>query len=509
MELSRIKLTPAYEGAGNLYYEGGELTEGAIYIKAGESVNFCTFFSALDAQLLLERTSVKKVTLNLFYDGEAEVEINRYLPAASSPKNGALRHTNYIIAKYVSADGFSADVDMAGGGIVGFRVHAKKDVYFYGGAWECDDRYIQREVRLSVIMCTYKREKEVLDNAAKLSELCIELPDISAHIVDNGNTLKLIDMPPRVNLISNKNLGGSGGFSRGMIEAIKRDDTHFLLMDDDIVLEPDSVRRVYNLLSLLRAEASESGIGGAMMTFDNPCIVYENGAKCGAVKIKHVKENITVDNAGGLLWCRADCNADYAGWWFYAGTVDMLLKKGLSLPLFVKTDDVEFGIRNKKDHPTIFTIGVGVWHKSFGKETPPPIEYYANRNFLIIKGVQKKSTAAFWRANLALLKFLGNKDTFAYVEKAIDDYLKGPEYLMTLDQEQLNDKLWSQMPKRRSFIGRFFTCIGTFLKMLFVGRGVAKRYNKKREELASVKNWCDRLELTAEDGEYITPLSKK
>jgi len=40
-----------------------------------------------------------------------------------------------------------------------------------------------------------------------------------------------------VQLIPNKNVGGSGGFARGLVEALQENTySHFLFMDDDIEL---------------------------------------------------------------------------------------------------------------------------------------------------------------------------------------------------------------------------------------------------------------------------------
>lgn len=45
----------------------------------------------------------------------------------------------------------------------------------------------------------------------------------------------------------NKNVGGSGGFTRGMIESIRQKPkaTHVLLMDDDVVVLSESIKRTY------------------------------------------------------------------------------------------------------------------------------------------------------------------------------------------------------------------------------------------------------------------------
>lgn len=49
----------------------------------------------------------------------------------------------------------------------------------------------------------------------------------------------------KVHVVKNKNAGGAGGFTRGLIEILKRPDrggiTHALLMDDDVVVDTASM----------------------------------------------------------------------------------------------------------------------------------------------------------------------------------------------------------------------------------------------------------------------------
>ncbi len=48
----------------------------------------------------------------------------------------------------------------------------------------------------------------------------------------------------KLRVINQSNLGGSGGFARGMFEAVENGSDYVLLMDDDIVVEPESIIRL-------------------------------------------------------------------------------------------------------------------------------------------------------------------------------------------------------------------------------------------------------------------------
>lgn len=73
-------------------------------------------------------------------------------------------------------------------------------------------------------------------------------------VIDNGRTLVPEQWnSDKITIHPNKNVGGAGGFTRGMIESMEQpeDITHVLLMDDDVIILPESIRRMYYLLSML------------------------------------------------------------------------------------------------------------------------------------------------------------------------------------------------------------------------------------------------------------------
>lgn len=54
--------------------------------------------------------------------------------------------------------------------------------------------------------------------------------------------------------------------------------THVLLMDDDIVIEPEALVKTYTLLTLLKDTYIDTFIGGAMLRLDRQYIQVESGA---------------------------------------------------------------------------------------------------------------------------------------------------------------------------------------------------------------------------------------
>ena len=98
---------------------------------------------------------------------------------------------------------------------------------------------------------------------------------LTVHVVDNGRSLDVEGLSGGgVFIHPNPNVGGSGGFARGMIESIhqKVKPTHVLLMDDDVSVSPESIRRTYALLSIRREAYIDAFVSGAMLKLEKMCI---------------------------------------------------------------------------------------------------------------------------------------------------------------------------------------------------------------------------------------------
>ena len=91
------------------------------------------------------------------------------------------------------------------------------------------------------------------------------------YVIDNGRTLDAEKLSGnRVQVVPNDNVGGAGGFTRGMITAMEQTPkaTNILLMDDDVAVSPESIKRTYNLLRILKPEHREDMISGAMLNYE-------------------------------------------------------------------------------------------------------------------------------------------------------------------------------------------------------------------------------------------------
>ena len=175
-----------------------------------------------------------------------------------------------------------------------------------------------KQQKIGIVICTYKREKYVkatIDKLVKFSKKNIWLTTL---VVDNGSTLKECEND-YLRIIHNPNYGGSGGFTRGIIENLKsKTNDYVLLMDDDIDLDTTVLERTHSLVSALKDEYRESFVAGAMLNMDDPYIQYENTAYWNRIKLIGLGKNINLSQNASLINNNNIKNYtnQYAAWWY-------------------------------------------------------------------------------------------------------------------------------------------------------------------------------------------------
>jgi hypothetical protein len=175
----------------------------------------------------------------------------------------------------------AADTAAAGGdGIVVLRLTALgDDAELSGGAWlaDCPD---PAEVRLAIIVTTFRREAEVAITARRITGFLDSWePLLGAaarlYLVDNGGTARPAPHPS-LTLVKNPNLGGAGGFARGLAEARDAGFTHCLFMDDDASMQMEALVRTIAFLRLARSP--KAALSGAMISEARRWAMWENGS---------------------------------------------------------------------------------------------------------------------------------------------------------------------------------------------------------------------------------------
>jgi hypothetical protein len=264
-------------------------------------------------------------------------------------------------------------------------------------------------------------------------------------VVDNGRTLDVDDLTSeQISVIPNDNVGGSGGFARGMIAAKQWGATHVLLMDDDVEVFPESFKRCFNLLALANDKYKDAFINGAMLSLENPSMFFEDVSYVADTGCyRRIKSDMDISQIGQCVKCETidvEVKNAYGAWWFSCIPMDAVDKNGLPLPMFVRCDDVEFGMRNQ---PVYMCMnGICVWHAPFDGRYRANVDCYQyTRNFLMMMAIDdldlwKFFMLRFWREFNVNLRAM-NYSACDLMLDGLEDYLKGPDFIKTASGEEL------------------------------------------------------------------------
>ncbi len=307
-----------------------------------------------------------------------------------------------------------------------------------------------QDVRLSLGLCTYNREAQIGATIRTLADARPGLPGLSDVFVVNQGTgfsdqILLKDLERLgAQVHEQANLGGAGGFSRSLREALLAvpAPTFHLLMDDDIVLDPRVIRR---LIDGLGYTAPDLLIGGSMLETERPTLLYEAGAKIQPLwNLTRVGEGSDMSDARSAALFDRSYEVDYNGWWFCAIPMAAVREVGLPLPIFIHGDDIEYGCRMQTaGHRTVVLPGAAVWHDAFSGKPRPWIVYYDFRNLLINSALYPGIAAPLRPIEVMgalFARLLCHQYDMGWaLMRAVSDYLAGPERILGGDVPGLQD----------------------------------------------------------------------
>ncbi len=296
----------------------------------------------------------------------------------------------------------------------------------------------------AVVICTYNRADDCLDTLGALAgdADCMQLVD-AVHVIDQGDdTVESRDafrdvalqLDSRLHYRRQPNLGGAGGFTRGLYEVAEvahADHANVLFMDDDILLEPDTVIR----MTAFANKAVEPVIVGAQMLYLlHPELTYSWAQTTNLPALQAgvpVPRNVLrVDVTRRRQEIRVD--AGYNAWWSCLIPSEVVASAGYPLPMFFQWDDVEYGHRARAHgYPTVTLAGTGVWHDDWDwKDGDSSSNYFNHRNALITSALHTdfdpKGAARVVRQRLLRYLVSMRYGLAATVLKGVEDFLEGP-----------------------------------------------------------------------------------
>jgi len=374
------------------------LGRSAVRARAGERLSFGSYFNAFPASYWRRWTDVDQVSLTVETEGEGSLIVYK-----SNAKGSRQRVDSFRVDGLSTTEVTVSTTTFGDGGWIWFDLVAGADGLVLLGAEWAVDAEPQRHGTISLGITTFNRPDYCLQLLSDVAADGQALPLVDrVFVVDQGTHL-VADEPGfddvedrlggRLEIIRQPNMGGSGGFARGMYETARRDEsTYVVLLDDDVVLEPEGLARLVAFADYCRQPTI---VGGHMFDMFNKSVLHAFGEVVNMWRVQpavpHPDMLLGHDFAAaglrGTGWLHRRADVDYNGWWMCLIPVEVIRSIGLSLPLFIKWDDVEYGLRARDaGYPTVTLPGAAVWHVTWADKDDLVgwQSYFHERNRLII-----------------------------------------------------------------------------------------------------------------------------
>lgn len=330
-------------------------------------------------------------------------------------------------------------------GVVFLEVRALGDGALRRADWQTRQK-VRRMPTLMLSITTFQREAAVLDTIGRYLAFA-ERSQISGSIhltvVDNGCSLTVADTE-NMTVLQNANYGGSGGFARGLLAAQDGGHTHCLFMDDDATVPFQALERT--VMFLAHAKDDRVAVSGALTSAENPCEIWENGARFDVFCRPEFKgtdlrrrDEVVEMELGSTLDKPANY---YSGWWYFAFPVSHA--RYMPFPFFVRGDDIGFCLMNQFRIVPL-TGAICFQKEDFSAKESPRTIYLDLRSHVAhhlyapqLNGTLPRAVKVPWFFFLRLLVSC-HYETLSAVNLSLRDVLAGPElFRHNLD---MSDKL--------------------------------------------------------------------
>lgn len=435
-------------------------------VEAGDTMSFGTYFNAFPASYWRRHTIVDEVRLTVRLRGEgATVVVYR------SMANGRSQRVDSATVEGASGE-FSFDLPLkpfVDGGWYWYDVVSTDEAAVVDSAeWTAEvpeDRAQHGTVTIGIT--TMNRQDFCAKLLAQLggSEHLADYLD-EVLVMEQGKD-KVVDseffpeaqdaLGDKLRIIEQGNIGGSGGFARAQYEGLKSGrSTYVMMLDDDVECETEGVVRAITFGDLCRKTTI---VGGHMFSIYQKTQLHSFGEKVepysfwwGSAPGVFPGWDFAERNLRSTRWLHARIDVDYNGWFMCLIPAEVLREIGLSLPVFIKWDDSEFGLRAKEaGFPTVTFPGAAVWHVPWTDKNDALDwqSYFHVRNRFIAALLHSKYPRGGRLVRESLNHQIKHAVTMQYstVElrhKALEDVLAGPY--------ALHDVIGTTLPELKSLV---------------------------------------------------------
>jgi len=403
-----------------------ELGDRRLHFDAGSIVSSDTFYNGLTIAMWKRRCEVSTLSLRLRGSGEVVVTLGQHRFGQASIWHAEHRLILTPGSEVELALPFWAALH---DGMLFFRLRGLSAGTLDEAAYVTTDSP-RHDVRLGIVITHFNRQAQVVPAIRRIERALLARPDLrdrlTLTVVDNSRNLGL-QASGAVDVIPNRNLGGTGGFVRGLLSLIDGGrHTHALFMDDDASCETESIARCLALLQYARSPGL--AVAGALLRELEPWRLLEKGARF-AGKVEPLSAGLDMRKVSDLLAAeRNPARPDYGAWWFFAFPIAAVRR--FPFPFFVRGDDVSFGLDNGFDIVTL--NGIACFGEDFSAKHGPLTAYLDARYHLVQALLAPRRTASrvFWIGSRLFVKPLTSYlySSARAVTLALRHVLEGPEF---------------------------------------------------------------------------------
>lgn len=449
-ELNRAAARQA-TGTGHSLHPDDILDRTRLRVAASEHVSLGTYFNGFAAGYWRRWTIVDSVRLEVTVAGAgAAVTVYRSMANGRSQR---------VDSATVSGDRetFTFDLSLtpfADGGWYWFDVTAGEDEAILEGAeWSAEvpaDRVQHGTVTVGIT--TMNRQDFCAKLLASLGHDEVLAPYLDRVLVMEQGTKLVKDseffgaaeraLGDKLEVIVQGNIGGSGGFARAQYETLTRNEsTYALMLDDDVECETESIVRAITFGDLARRPTI---VGGHMFSLFAKSSLHSFGEIINRHRFWWMSPmtvqndwDFSARNLRSSRWLHRRVDVDFNGWFMCLIPTRVIREIGLGLPLFIKWDDSEYGLRAQRHgFPTVTLPGAAVWHVPWTDKNDALDwqAYFHERNRIIAALLHspfpKGGRLVRESFQLSIKHLMAMQySTVELLHQALDDVFAGPERL--------------------------------------------------------------------------------
>jgi galactofuranosylgalactofuranosylrhamnosyl-N-acetylglucosaminyl-diphospho-decaprenol beta-1,5/1,6-galactofuranosyltransferase len=418
-------------------------------IAEGRRVSFATYFNAFPASYWRRWTTVSEVTLRIRLAGECKVILYR------STARGHSHPVETIPVESDYAETIERTLPLApfiDGGWYWFDIVAgPRGTTLIEADWLAPTEP-GPPGRVSLGITAFGAPDDLVQKLRVLGEATDLHPQLDTVYVIDQTPGRVSEHPgfqdaakklgDRVQVIEQANLGGSGGFSRSMDETVQAGRSDYVLLsDDDVEIDPEGILRAVTFADLARKPTI---VGGQMFSRYERSVLHAFAEAIapyrwwwGNAPNTKSRHDFGRRNLRNTPWLHRRADGDYNGWWMCLIPVQLIKELGLAVPVFIKWDDAEYGVRARdRGYPTVSLPGVACWQAPWTDKNDALDwnAYYHLRNRIVAALLHSNErrggqliAESLERQLQALLSM--QYSTVALRALAIEDVLSGPEHL--------------------------------------------------------------------------------